>query len=584
MKWLIAALVFPILAIGAVLIVLWNNEVLDNVLEEFGFNFELQSAKSEAPAQTTVVQRDQDVLNQNLVDVQNPATPIAITDIVAFIGPSIVRILTPQSEGTGIIVRSDGMILTANHLVEGIRLPQEVLGSVEVVMSDGRSLTGRVVCQDPNADLAMVYVNEEGLPTVSLGDSEALVPGTGVIKLGYALNLPGSVSMATGIVSAIRRDQTSGMALIQTDAPLSPGDSGGPLLDNSGRVIGINSMKWVGPGIEGIAFALGVNEAKRTLLGDLDQGADCVLPPLGVPIITAIGDQQDADISGNILVWTDTRNGNNDILGYDLDAKREFPIATSAAEQQHARVSGNFVVWHTCVGHRCDIYGYELASSKSFPISTARGVQQFPKIAGKIVVWQDNRNGNWDIYGYNLDTKEEFQISDDPADQVSPKIGGNIVIWEDSRNDQYTASLCPGPQCDRNPDAIRVFGYDLTSGTEFPVPHTVGAIDKDIVVAIGDNPLGDWISVFNITSLRSVAAWQTRGDVIGLGINGDIVVWALNNRSNIYAYDLRSDTEFIIAMGINLGGLAISGNFVVWHDQLDSDGFDIYGAAVTLVE
>lgn len=512
----------------------------------------------------------------------HPTPTPSVAEIFTNVGPGVVRILTRRSEGSGIIVRSDGMILTANHLVEGIR-GHQVLATVDVVTSYGKRLKGYVVCQNPVTDLAIVHVKEGALPVVPLGDSAALVPGADVIKMGYALNLPGTVSIATGIVSAIRRDGDSGATLIQTDAPLSPGDSGGPLLDKSGRVIGVNSMKWVGRGIEGVGFALGINEAKRTLLHDLDKGVNCVMPPLGVPVTSAPGHQEFPDISGNIVVWTDNRRN---IRGYNLATKQEFQVSSAAAQglKYIPRVSGNIVVWGDTRNGNGDIYGYDVQAQREFPISTNPSNQWSPDVNGGIVVWQDDRNGNWDIYGYDLDTQTEFQITTDKADQQQPRISGDIVIWQDRRNDQYTGSLCPGPRCDRNPDAIVLYGYDLKRMTEFPWPFRAWVIDGDLVAGTQDTPMGDRITVFNIRSQKQVARWLVPRDAIDLAISGDIVVWADNREDtfdSVYGYDLRSRTVFLVAKGVNVGIPAIYGDFVVWHAIGDSNDLDIYGKRIS---
>ncbi|MBI4201390.1 MAG: trypsin-like peptidase domain-containing protein [Chloroflexi bacterium] len=479
------------------------------------------------------------------------------------------------------------MILTANHLVEGIRGPEQVLPTVEVVTAQGQRLEGYVICQDPVTDLAMVHVKKEGLPVVSLGDSTALVPGTEVIKMGYALNLPGTVSIATGIVSALRRDGASGATLIQTDAPLSPGDSGGPLLDRAGRVIGVNSKKWVGPGIEGVGFALGINEAKRTVLNDLDKGVKCVMPPLGVPITIASGHQQYPDISGNVVVWQDVRYGQNDIFGYDLETRREFAISLAGGGVAGGpRISNNIVVWSDTRNGNPDIYGYDLQAKIEFPISTKPSGQGSPDASGSTVVWADNRNGNWDIYGYDLDTQTEFQITTDTADQLNPRISADIVIWEDGRDwvsgRDYDPSQCPGPTCPQRPETT--YGYDLTNKTEFRLPIRVWVIDGDFVAGTKDTPLGDQISVLNIRSQEQVASWIVPHDAIDLAISDDIVVWADNRKStfdSVYAYDLRTKTEFLVAIGVTVHSPAIYGDFVVWQDHRDSDDFNIYGERIS---
>ena len=96
--------------------------------------------------------------------------------------------------------------------------------------------------------------------------------------------------------------------------------------------------------------------------------------------------------------------------------------------------------------------------------------------------------------------------------------------------------------------------------------------------------MGDRISVFNILSQEQVASWQVPRDAIGLAISGDIVVWEDNREGgsdSVYGYDLRTQTEFLVAMGVTVGNPAVYSDLVVWQDHRDSDDFDIYGERIS---
>jgi beta propeller repeat protein len=342
-------------------------------------------------------------------------------------------------------------------------------------------------------------------------------------------------------------------------------------------------MKWVGPGVEGVGFALGINEAKRTLLRDLNEGLKCVMPPLGVPISTGSGLQEFPDISGNIVVWTDSRRN---IRGYNIATKREFQVSSASAKSVKyiPSVSGNIVVWGDTRNGNGDIFAYDLRTGAEFPVTVDPHNQWSPKVSGNIVVWEDDRNGNLDIYGYDLNTQTEFQITTDKADQGQPRISGNLVIWEDRRNDHHTPSLCPGPRCDRNPDAIFLYGYDLRSMTEFPLPFRAWVIDGDLVAGTQDTPLGGRISVFNIRSQEQVASWLVPRQARGLAISGNIVVWQDNRDDtfhSIYGYNLRAHTEFLVAKGVSAKNPAIYGDFVVWEANRNSYDFAIYAERIS---
>jgi serine protease Do len=204
----------------------------------------------------------------------------ALQAVVERVKPGVVQILatgyTPtskdagsllvrqRSSGSGVILDPDGYILTNAHVVEGARRLEVVLPGVpsgppaarSVLRAPGRVTGARLVGADQETDLAVLKVEEKGLPAVPLGDSEALQQGQIVIAIGSPLGLENSVSM--GVVSAVARQLTpeSPMIYVQTDATVNPGNSGGPLVDVEGRVIGINTLilSQTG-GSEGIGFA-----------------------------------------------------------------------------------------------------------------------------------------------------------------------------------------------------------------------------------------------------------------------------------------------------------------------------------------
>ncbi len=169
-----------------------------------------------------------------------------------------------QSGGSGFIVSRDGYILTNNHVVEDAT-------KVDVYLKDGSKHTAQVVGTDPNIDLALLKIDAKGdpLPTLALGDSDKLRVGQWVIAIGNPFQL--SETVTVGVVSAKNRQFQIGDAdaslssFIQTDAAINLGNSGGPLIDASGRVVGINTAIRRGEGAEGIGFALPINQAKSAM-------------------------------------------------------------------------------------------------------------------------------------------------------------------------------------------------------------------------------------------------------------------------------------------------------------------------------
>ncbi len=182
---------------------------------------------------------------------------------------------TIKGGGSGMIVRSDGMILTCNHVVEGA-------DKITVYLADGRSFPAKIKGTDPKTDLAVIEVDAKDLPVIELGDSDKTRVGEWVIAMGSPYGFDYTVT--AGIVSAKGRRVTGGEKyedFIQTDASINPGNSGGPLLNLDGEVIGINTMI-AGIGT-GIGFAVPSSLAK-TVVDQLVTTGKVVRPWIGVGI------------------------------------------------------------------------------------------------------------------------------------------------------------------------------------------------------------------------------------------------------------------------------------------------------------
>ena len=168
-------------------------------------------------------------------------------------GPGV----TVPSLGSGFVISSDGLVLTNNHVVAGV-------DRVRVVLSDGTEADAKVVGQDPKTDLALLRVDRsQGLHPLPLGDSDEILPGDWVVAIGNPFGLDHTVTV--GIVSAKGRDIGHGPYddYIQTDAAMNPGNSGGPLLNMRGEVVGINAA--INPEANTIGFAVPINLAKEIL-------------------------------------------------------------------------------------------------------------------------------------------------------------------------------------------------------------------------------------------------------------------------------------------------------------------------------
>ena len=172
--------------------------------------------------------------------------------------------------GTGIIVDSNGYILTNSHVISDGQAK-----TVNVLFSDGSTIDGEVYWYDSQLDLAIVKVNKTGLTAAELGDSDKVQIGDISVAIGnpYGLDLAGTVTQ--GIISGLDRtistSETTMTGLIQTDASINSGNSGGPLLNSSGQVIGINTAK-ASEG-EGLGFAIPINTAKPIIESIIQKGS-----------------------------------------------------------------------------------------------------------------------------------------------------------------------------------------------------------------------------------------------------------------------------------------------------------------------
>ena len=211
----------------------------------------------------------------------------SIAAVAQAVSPSVVNIAAGQGTGTGFVIRSDGYILTNNHVIE------DANGAVEVTFADGSSAQASVVGADAGYDLAVVKVDMNDLPVVTLGSSDSVQVGDTAIAIGSPLGLQGTVT--SGIISSLNRTVTAGgsgetsfINAIQTDAAINPGNSGGPLVDGNGNVIGVNSAiaslgQEGSTGSIGLGFSIPIDTAQR-IANDLIDTGSTQTPVIGVTV------------------------------------------------------------------------------------------------------------------------------------------------------------------------------------------------------------------------------------------------------------------------------------------------------------
>ena len=223
---------------------------------------------------------------QSLENISEVPGAISWQDVYEKVMPSVVSITCHDgltaSSGTGVIMDAGGYIITNAHVVEDAV-------SIRVLLTDGRELTARCVGADMLSDLAVLRVTASGLVPAVFGDSDKLRVGDEVVAIGDPLGVELRGTMTNGIISGINRDIKSGnrtLTLMQTTAALNTGNSGGPLVNCYGQVVGINTMK-IGDyasegGVEGLGFAIPITSVQTILEQLASKGYVAGRPDLGI--------------------------------------------------------------------------------------------------------------------------------------------------------------------------------------------------------------------------------------------------------------------------------------------------------------
>ena len=252
---------------------------------------------------------------------------------------------TVRGTGSGFIFNANGQILTNAHVVNGA-------DRVSVTLKDGRTFEGKVLGEDPVTDVAVIQIQANNLPSVSLGNSDQVQPGEWVIAIGNPLGLDNTVT--AGIISATDRSSSDvgvpdrRVGFIQTDTAINPGNSGGPLINIQGQVIGITSSKIAtngGTSVEGLGFAIPANDAIN-IIEQLEKNGKVTRPALGIQMVNLsninTSDIRRLNIPSNVTSGVVVRSvqsnmpANGHLEKYDVITKVDDKEISSSTDLQSA--------------------------------------------------------------------------------------------------------------------------------------------------------------------------------------------------------------------------------------------------------
>ena len=318
--WIAVALVSALIGSGTT-VALVPQLIKNNVIDVSGQETHTAMASTTSGKATPTQMVNVDV-QSGVVEAVNKVKPavVGISNMQSgtdFFG----REMEEQEAGTGSGVLFDtekGYIVTNNHVVEGAK-------ELEVTLEDGKRVKAEVVGLDPLTDLAVIKVNPadvKGIEAASFGSSEGLNIGEPAIAIGNPLGLKFAQTVTTGVISATKREMPTAdgafaMSVLQTDAAINPGNSGGALVNIKGEVIGINSAKISQTGIEGIGFAIPMDEAKPIIQQLIEKGK-VERPVLGIsPIDMAQVDKERLDVPVDTGVVVYKVSGNAEKAGLE---------------------------------------------------------------------------------------------------------------------------------------------------------------------------------------------------------------------------------------------------------------------------
>lgn len=339
--------------------------------------------KPAAPATEQAAQKNAEKKAEEIDKKMSGARNTPIVQAAKKVGPTVVGItnkayvrdffnrvqLAERGYGSGVIYDKSGLIVTNNHVVDGA-------SEIIVSLADGRSSQGKVLGTDAATDLAVVKIDLDNLPVAEFGDSSTVQVGEPAIAIGNPLGMEFRGSVTVGIISALNRSVEIGekkFTLFQTDAAINPGNSGGALVNADGEIIGINSAKIGVSNVEGMGFAIPINNVKP-IIKELAAKGRVAHPYVGASLI-------DKDIANHYGFDMDLHDGL-----FIMKLSKGGPLARSGARTGDIITEFNGVKVHTVAALRDEIAKHQVGDQVNITIlrnetqmTLAVTLQEYPR-------------------------------------------------------------------------------------------------------------------------------------------------------------------------------------------------------------
>ena len=508
----------------------------------------------------------------------------------------MVRIESQAGGGSGAIFETNNqtaLIITNHHVVEGV-------SEVNVTVNDSTAYRGTVMGTDAVRDLAVVKICCGSFRKLLFGDASRLEPGDEVIAIGYALGLLGEATITRGIVSAVRYNASHQSDVIQTDAALNPGNSGGPLLSMSGKIMGINTFGYAGPDVQSLGFAISVKTVQQeipTLRTGRPAASPTPTPGVPPPTLPSFGGYSFGPISGELRHDPSDRNIETEFAKVTMS---DFIVSATFSNPYSAASNPwdyGFVIRNTGTGS--SVRGILVAVTSSGRWHVVRGQVRGSDIQtvaegrlGRFHTGAGESNRLWlALFGKRglLFVNDEFITELDLSNATGPgdvavftgafkgaEVSGAVTRFEDFSGWQFQREYGPA-------SGTLEYGGNIVSKQ----PSGVGTSDLAVETTFISPPGMDWTYGFDIRESES-----GRSEFIEVyGHNQwQHSTWRMgNNRSNRVAggrliSDLHSENHLLLFAIEDWGMFFVNGELVSRLDlshNLDDGNVSVFGVSAS---